>query len=1267
MPRIRKKTTARRRQERLQPNEDRLRNIIYRLFDEIEREAEQKRKLALATPRYDVTFTYKKLLNGPKFKEIRVHEKVHAGVISIKLKGDPESPENRRKINNEIRAEAQIEANRFSSGGTSEDLDVSAYNVELVKVTPQRIEEIKTGDMKRLPMKLSLIEFDGLKSPLKTKQDGMCVIRALSQYGYTESYLKQWFTKQCLQDISTGISTDDLESFCKEHDINMIALDLMYDKITRHSCDDKKHRRSLIFVVANEHIYEVEDKKLRKALYQGERQRGFVLTNEELHEIKEDKRQVKECPLKQIVSEPDDGGEVTTSEVIDLDKLEPNTIYYHPETNADLTPVFLDYFRQHKKMPKHRVQGQQITRIDFPSADDKPTGTTTIISHPQIKQALELCEANKIKFQGQGLSRLIEDPEAPKLLPLYGSMNEQLTEIFSSDYIRSPPFIHTFVDASQQQIDSWTKSAQLWSGDIEKCFASIAKEWELPVPDLLCEVVNCNVSDCKSEMDYDDHGLYLVETEQGFPMWGNGFYYGAMLTYCQEQKFEFKTVGPKVVFRRTTNILEEYVDYCFDKHPKTAKHMVNINIGLMGRMSQKRKKSIYCTTPKEASYYATKMNGKCRTLIQGEDLNKLTKEYEEQKRTIDSENVTDDLLARAKFDSGAKLDPARSVDARRTVDRQSFMVRKTSLYRIDSEETVISRTTAKPAFIFIYQMCAVELHKLYTRCMVEMPKAIPLQIKVDAVHLRLPRTKKERTKPWKIEKNPKGPNGKPLKPIARLGRYRKEKTPSKPLTKSEGMLIRTGLPKIGEPLTWSEKTWEKWDNDISSGKRFFEEFPNGCFINEPGGYGKTELMKWFMLHLDEQEIPYQSLSYTNLVSKNLEGQTFHRFFRIGIDGEMRGSQKRRPPIIIIDEHSMVDEFLFSHLVQFKSYGCKIYLVGHFSQHKPIAGNSRGIREARFLKELVHGQRLRLTHCYRTNQDHAKNLSRGSDEGEFPGVYDFKDWKQMKHTGDLNKLNVCYYRNNWYKKNGDLYWESNLNRINKLMVAKYGFGTKGSRMTLRENQYKDGRSKNALWEVERAVASESVDEKEEPDRSAILKSVFTEEKTIIPPAEWEKFKSKCEPGYAVTGHVVQGQTIAENYTIWDWYCRPSNPEDRIDHRYVAMSRSKGPEQITIGDFNTANLQYVYKIRHKHGFVYVGSTGMGRQRYENHWENAMSGSKDCPKLYGLMRHYPKKEDWTFEILFMGELRGRQLLKMETMMIYTHGGLGDMGLNMREASSC
>ena len=137
---------------------------------------------------------------------------------------------------------------------------------------------------------------------------------------------------------------------------------------------------------------------------------------------------------------------------------------------------------------------------------------------------------------------------------------------------------------------------------------------------------------------------------------------------------------------------------------------------------------------------------------------------------------------------------------------------------------------------------------------------------------------------------------------------------------------------------------------------------------------------------------------------------------------------------------------------------------------------------------------------------------------------------------------------------------------------------------------------------------------------------------------EEFKKYFDLAYCLTTHKIQGTTINEEYSIYEF--RYMNTK----LRYTAMSRSTQRSYINFPRYiPVLNVGYIYKVTGPNNKIYIGSTDDYEQRFKEH---KISTRKD--KFHNDIRKYGANH-FKFEVIqTINYIDPEQLLISEQMQI-------------------
>ena len=342
----------------------------------------------------------------------------------------------------------------------------------------------------------------------------------------------------------------------------------------------------------------------------------------------------------------------------------------------------------------------------------------------------------------------------------------------------------------------------------------------------------------------------------------------------------------------------------------------------------------------------------------------------------------------------------------------------------------------------------------------------------------------------------------------------------------------------------------------------------GLLLQADPGTGKTYTAKNIASVLDK----VRKIAPTNKASLNLRGSTIHKFLNMDIEGNVSTKQlnkiKRRYEYIIVDEISMITKELWRRLVFLKqATGVKFLLLGDDFQLPPVEDEKiEDYFNHPAVKYLCNNNRNVLTVTKRFDENLKKelNILKYTDSNIDISKYPFKD----------TSINIAYTHKT--RKTVNKKWNDLFKTNDALFIPvregdeKHGqdmYIYEGLPLIARENDNKNGLyMNNETFNVSDYddkhiyVYSERVDDNDE---------IYTNAMEV----EIEKVQKLFYLNYCSTIHKVQGDTIKQPFTIWDW----ENPCMTRKAKYTALSRATCIEHISIvgkykvDDYNDKKIQ------------------------------------------------------------------------------------------------
>ena len=327
----------------------------------------------------------------------------------------------------------------------------------------------------------------------------------------------------------------------------------------------------------------------------------------------------------------------------------------------------------------------------------------------------------------------------------------------------------------------------------------------------------------------------------------------------------------------------------------------------------------------------------------------------------------------------------------------------------------------------------------------------------------------------------------------------------------------------------------------------------GCLITGNAGTGKSFVIHKITEQLGKEKVV--KITPTNKSALNIKGMTIHKFLKLDKNGKIPRERietikKMNLELIIIDEISMINSYLWKRLFLLKEeLKIKFILVGDDKQLPPIEddGIERDYFDSSIVKYLADYKKINLEVIKRYDE-RLSEILKDVDNIDLKPVF--------SNDFSRNNINICYY--NKTRKEVNKYWNNKEKKQDSILIKA---------------DYEDDQTQDIyLYEGLPLIA-----------RKNILGGDFTinNEKFTLdkydneyiylssdrPDDNGDIFKHKIDVkiedihknfllNYCSTTHKSQGETITENFTIYDFNSMSKKC------KYTALSRAKRAEQITI---------------------------------------------------------------------------------------------------------
>ncbi len=328
----------------------------------------------------------------------------------------------------------------------------------------------------------------------------------------------------------------------------------------------------------------------------------------------------------------------------------------------------------------------------------------------------------------------------------------------------------------------------------------------------------------------------------------------------------------------------------------------------------------------------------------------------------------------------------------------------------------------------------------------------------------------------------------------------------------------------------------------------------GLLLQADAGCGKTYVAKQMAMVLEQ----VKKIAPTNKAALNLKGSTIHKFLNMDIEGNISTKKlnyiKKNVKYIFVDEISMITKELWRRLAFVKqATGIKFLLIGDDKQLPPVEDdNVEDYFNHPAVKYLCNNNRNILTVMKRFNPElkqHLNNVEK-IDIRKFP----FKE----------TQINIAYTHKT--RKDINKKWNNRLKTKDALHLPMIeGDEKHGQDMYIYQKCPLIARkndNKNKMYFNNETFEVVAYDE-----NKVYLYSERSNDTGELEINSIEVYHIDIQKlfflNYCSTIHKVQGSTITECFTIWDWGHRCMSKKAK----YTALSRGTCPENISIvGDYN-----------------------------------------------------------------------------------------------------
>ena len=328
-------------------------------------------------------------------------------------------------------------------------------------------------------------------------------------------------------------------------------------------------------------------------------------------------------------------------------------------------------------------------------------------------------------------------------------------------------------------------------------------------------------------------------------------------------------------------------------------------------------------------------------------------------------------------------------------------------------------------------------------------------------------------------------------------------------------------------------------------------------IEGRAGTGKSFVLNAICERLTGSNKVIKCCAFTHKASRNLpNGITLHKLFGIDIENNITSHTKfEKIDYIIVDEMSMINTFFYDNLVSLKrGYpNIKFILCGDFNQLPPVGEERINFKNKRVLFDICE---YKLT---------IKVNKRVTDNGqEFYELMEksLKGEQIILPSSSMKDINICYKNktrkiiNNvkMLENRGEDYITITKNEDEDEPNAQETYLYIGLPLLCKGRKLKNKELMKGELTNGDIVKIDSINKEHNSVTISRNDEMFIEIKIN------KNFINEFYPAYAYTIHSAQGDTIDEDYCIYDMEDFPSKKM-----LYTALSRARKMSQIFIGKF------------------------------------------------------------------------------------------------------
>ena len=297
-----------------------------------------------------------------------------------------------------------------------------------------------------------------------------------------------------------GYTTEQVKHFCKLNKIRMYAIDFKSALFDTNINDNIKFHKSLpalVYMCASSHMYIITDHHKRESIFR--------------------KRYVKNARFEEESKKVDNSEFLIDPPEVDHEKVQ--TVYF-----TDLNRVHTMFYDLVKEKQIHgsmvKIEDGKVSRFKYEKS--------LIVFNPDIKTVLDLIERlntdldeeNQFVFRNQRIHTLANEYYTKNYGHKQGILHPDVEGLFNSNLSKNFSFTEFWFKPRPEQMQD------IHSYDMNKHYTSCLQQnnWGWAVPSAMDSIEKFD-----GEVKL---GFYYVETDNYFPLRGNGMYCGELVQEC---------------------------------------------------------------------------------------------------------------------------------------------------------------------------------------------------------------------------------------------------------------------------------------------------------------------------------------------------------------------------------------------------------------------------------------------------------------------------------------------------------------------------------------------------------------------------------------------------------------------------------------------------------------------------------------------------------------------------------------------------------------